>query len=235
MQTDMNDRTCPKCSSALQTFSINFNCKVIMCQNVKCPYPFDQPSAESLLEKDVSIPRIKKYSKEKDGRSPTLAPNTAPGAFPLEDTIENLLLNARMQGHLGNLSTEPSQVDVHPHGNAIASTDKDKAPVITSTCPTPAKETNYSLQEIENLLQQDMDSTSVQDDLEHFFTTSHDSETPEGSEDGASTPKYQQQPDVTTPLNDQSGLFKGLDDILGDAWSKNCDPFSTELDSLLGI
>ena len=51
-----------------------------------------------------------------------------------------------------------------------------------------------------------------------------------GSEDG-----QPEQSCVNTPIDDQSGLFNGLDQILSDNWNKDCDPFSTELDSLLGI
>ena len=40
MQTDTTttkttETQCPKCSSTLQDFSVNFNCKMLMCENVK--------------------------------------------------------------------------------------------------------------------------------------------------------------------------------------------------------
>ena len=39
---------------------------------------------------------------------------------------------------------------------------------------------------------------------------------------------------VTTPI-DNIGLFAGLEGLLDESYAKNCDPFSTELDSLLGM
>ena len=140
---------------------------------------------------------------------------------------------------------------------------------------TVPETSNYSLQDIEQLLQDD-NTTSIQNDfdgssmqdLEQFFAS--DSISPEGtayialqqnrvdeqallgkskninnndinnnndiirmilgSEDG-----QPEQSCVNTPIDDQSGLFNGLDQILNDNWNKDCDPFSTELDSLLGM
>ncbi|KAI7858299.1 hypothetical protein BDC45DRAFT_499311 [Circinella umbellata] len=194
MQTDTTttkttETQCPKCSSTLQDFSVNFNCKMLMCENVKCPYPFDQPTANSFIVKDNSIPKNEKSDKEKYVRS----------------------------------HESPSGINA-----TTTNTVPDQANIVSET-------SNYSLQDIEQLLQDDnmttirsdFDTSSVQD-LEHFFTS--DSISPEGSEDG-----QPEQSCVNTPIDDQSGLFNGLDQILSDNWNKDCDPFSTELDSLLGI
>ncbi|KAI9244574.1 hypothetical protein BDA99DRAFT_566199 [Phascolomyces articulosus] len=214
MQTDTTTTTkktttpCPKCASALQDFSVNFSYKVLMCENVKCPYPFDQPTANSFLVKDNSIPKIDKKNKGKHVRSSDCVPSTAP---------ENPITDAPIQ-------------------NNTTMINSDKEIALPETVATTS---NYSLQDIEHLLQnEDMatttttttsefDTSSIQD-LEQFFSS--DSVSPEGSENG-----QPEQSCVTTPIDDQSGLFNGLDQILGDNWNKECDPFSTELDSLLGL
>ncbi|KAI8146653.1 hypothetical protein BJV82DRAFT_665612 [Fennellomyces sp. T-0311] len=211
MQTDAADQSCPQCSSALQSFAVNFDCKVLMCENPKCPYPFDQQTTDSFLMDNSIAHKVKKSCKKKHTRLQNsaldTALDTAPGAFSLEETIDSLLLNAKKQEH----------PDVNTSFNSTAAT----------TLPA----TSYSLQDIENLLQDDTSAVPFHDLVS-------------GSEDAPSTP-HQAAVDgdgftvasgsnVTTPI-DNSSLFAGLDDLLDTSFAKGCDPFSTELDSLLGM
>ncbi|KAG2218900.1 hypothetical protein INT45_007627 [Circinella minor] len=238
---------------------------MLMCENVKideiaqyCPYPFDQPSANSFIVKDNSIPKNEKSDKEKYVRSHesasginTTTPKTVPGAFFLKETIESLLLNAGVQENLDifTITEIPNtDADIQYDNNFNITTSPDQANTVPET-------SNYSLQDIEQLLQDDnmmsiqsdFDTSSVQD-LEQFFTS--DSISPEGTEYiplqqnvvderallwNSSEDGQPEQSCVNTPIDDQSGLFNGLDQILSDNWNKDCDPFSTELDSLLGI
>ncbi|ORZ03611.1 hypothetical protein BCR43DRAFT_483648 [Syncephalastrum racemosum] len=40
---------CPRCNAQLHSFQINVRSYFVMCSDLKCPYPFDEPDAAPFL------------------------------------------------------------------------------------------------------------------------------------------------------------------------------------------
>ncbi|CEG71285.1 hypothetical protein RMATCC62417_07040 [Rhizopus microsporus] len=74
MSSQKRQRSCPICDSEVLPYTINFDCQFIMCENLKCVYPFTQSDITDLL---IEGPDTYKGYSIKKRIIPSTAANTA--------------------------------------------------------------------------------------------------------------------------------------------------------------
>ncbi|KAI8097209.1 uncharacterized protein BX664DRAFT_383521 [Halteromyces radiatus] len=244
---------CPLCESPIEEYLIHFDTKIIMCENVKCSYPFNSNDATRFVvqvgDGNASIKSRKRAKPMSDRTQKSVNGKKQETTYSLTSPIEqkdkplvlalpsksiskgSLLaptlptMTSKLNHDLAakKLPTRPQQT-VMTTTSTIATTgtatvDGIKSGILSppallpeTTCQQPPSKNNYTLADIELLLN-------------------------DGDEDSGST--------VVTPKEDATGMntMVWLDDLFQDQEHHSsdhnikCNPLQTnqDLDSFLGI
>ncbi|CAO3663956.1 unnamed protein product [Umbelopsis ramanniana] len=163
------DTPCPRCSSSVQQYNINLNCDFYMCMNSKCSYPFDTDLVSTFIvdkppktrrkpapSPPPSSPVVQRQLKMKRNRS-FVSMSMLNQRKTQRKPFDRVNANAVGQGGLPLLSAPPVQKenmgsfsdDVFNHPSSLDITLQN------SSLSPSTQELNYSLADIEHLLQHD--------------------------------------------------------------------------------
>ncbi|KAI8069705.1 hypothetical protein BC940DRAFT_297395 [Gongronella butleri] len=163
---------CPLCSQSVHVYQIHFDTTIRMCENVQCDYPFNQLDPAKFISKTGSTLRKK---------PPGSMAKKAPVPRPAEPTRKVGGLALPMQcSSKGTMMMAPAQVSM-----PVAKKLRPMPPMVSRVpacqamemSPAPVNNSNYTLSDIEGLLNDDDTSTVVvtpkdDDDLNHTILDS---------------------------------------------------------------